>query len=541
MSDNHLVSVEDLSVAFGREEQEVVVEGVSFTISAGEKVALVGESGSGKSVTALSILQLHDRTQCSYPTGTIHFEGRELLTEPEDALRHIRGRDIAMIFQEPMTALNPLQTIGVQVAESIIVHEGVNRIAALERVAELLERVGIVDPERRIRDYPHQLSGGQRQRVMIAMALACRPKLLIADEPTTALDVTIQQQILELLNQLQREEGMAVLLISHDLNIVRSFVDRVCLMEHGTIVEQGESEAIFTDPQHPYTQKLISSEPERFKGLDTDIKSKIDQPLIIGESLRCHFPIRAGLLQRQVDVVRAVNDVDIELYSGETLGIVGESGSGKTTLGMSLLRLQQSQGAITFDGIRIDQMAERDLRKLRGNFQVVFQDPFSSLSPRMTIEQIIGEGLALHYPELSHEERRVRILNMIDEVGLDETILYRYPHEFSGGQRQRIAIARVVILEPKLILLDEPTSALDISIQKQVLALLRELQLKHNMSYLFISHDLNVIRAVSHRVVVMHHGDIVEQGETLQLFDNPQHPYTQTLLNAARFKAVTTA
>lgn len=538
LSKNSLLSIENLSVAFGREEQEVVVEGVSFTIAKGEKVALVGESGSGKSVTALSILQLHDRTQCSYPTGSIHFEGRELLAEPEDVMRNIRGRDIAMIFQEPMSALNPLQTIGIQVAESIIVHQGVDRISALKRVAVLLERVGIVDPERRIKDYPYQLSGGQRQRVMIAMALACRPKLLIADEPTTALDVTIQQQILALLNQLQREEGMAILLISHDLNIVRSFVDRVCVMEQGTIVEQGECEAIFNNPQHPYTQKLISSEPERFEGLDA-IKD-IDSPLLIGQSVQCHFPIRAGFLQRQVDVVRAVNDVDIQLYAGETLGIVGESGSGKTTLGMSLLRLQKSQGSITFDGTRIDSMAERDLRKLRRNFQVVFQDPFSSLSPRMTIEQIIGEGLELHYPELTREARRERIVDMINEVGLDESILYRYPHEFSGGQRQRIAIARVVVLEPKMILLDEPTSALDISIQKQVLSLLRELQLKHNMSYLFISHDLNVIRAVSHRVVVMHHGDIVEQGETLQLFDAPQHPYTQTLLNAARFKAVAT-
>jgi len=445
--DKNLVSIENLSVAFGREEQQVVVEGVSFTITEGEKVALVGESGSGKSVTALSILQLHDRTQCSYPMGSIHFEGRELLAEPEDVLRGIRGRDIAMIFQEPMTALNPLQTIGIQVAESIIVHEGVDRVEALNRVAVLLERVGIVDPQRRIKDYPHQLSGGQRQRVMIAMALACRPRLLIADEPTTALDVTIQQQILELLDQLQREEGMAILLISHDLNIVRSFVDRVCVMEQGTIVEQGECEAIFNNPQHPYTQKLISSEPERFEGLDSINKN--DTPLLVGQSVQCHFPIRSGFFQRQIDVVRAVNDTDIKLYSGETLGIVGESGSGKTTLGMSLLRLQQSQGSITFDGVRIDTMAERELRKLRRNFQVVFQDPFSSLSPRMTIEQIIGEGLALHYPELSRDARHERIIEIINELGLDESILFRYPHEFSGGQRQRIAIARVVVLEPK--------------------------------------------------------------------------------------------
>jgi len=535
MAKQPLVSIDNLSVAFGRKESEIVVDGVSFEIAAGEKLALVGESGSGKSVTALSILQLHDSTQCRYPTGSIHFAGRELVNQAEDELRQIRGRDIAMIFQEPMTALNPLQTIGEQVAEPVIIHEGANRINALKRAVELLERVGIVDPERRVKDYPHQLSGGQRQRVMIAMALACRPRLLIADEPTTALDVTIQQQILELLEQLQREEGMAVLLISHDLNMVRSFADRICVMEQGRIVEQGECESIFNNPQHPYTQKLIASEPERFEGLDSMVN--IDQPLVTGKQVRCHFPIRAGLLQRQVDVVRAVNDVDIELYAGETLGIVGESGSGKTTLGMGLLRLQQSKGAITFDGIRIDQMAERELRKLRRNFQVVFQDPFSSLSPRMTIEQIIAEGLTLHYPELTRQEQRVRIVSVINEVGLDKSVLYRYPHEFSGGQRQRIAIARVVVLEPKLILLDEPTSALDISIQKQVLKLLRDLQIKHNMSYLFISHDLNVIRSVSHRVVVMHHGDIVEQGETIQLFDDPQHPYTQSLLNAARFKA----
>jgi microcin C transport system ATP-binding protein len=312
-------------------------------------------------------------------------------------------------------------------------------------------------------------------------------------------------------------------------------------MEQGRIVEQGDLDRVFNHPQHPYTQKLIASEPERFEGLERINNSKTDRPLVVGEAVRCHFPIRAGLLQRQVDAVRAVNDVDIELYSGETLGIVGESGSGKTTLGMSLLRLQQSRGAITFDGLRIDQMADRELRKLRRNFQVVFQDPFSSLSPRMNIEQIINEGLTLHYPELSREQRRARVVNVLHEVGLDERVLSRYPHEFSGGQRQRIAIARVTVLEPKLILLDEPTSALDISIQKQVLTLLRELQLKHNMSYLFISHDLNVIRAVSHRVVVMHHGDIVEQGETIQLFDNPQHPYTQTLLNAARYKAFKSA
>ncbi|MCW8887497.1 MAG: dipeptide ABC transporter ATP-binding protein, partial [Gammaproteobacteria bacterium] len=497
------------------------------------------ESGSGKSVTALSILQLHDRTQCRYPSGSIYFDQRDLLKETEDELRRIRGRDIAMIFQEPMTALNPLQTIGAQVSESVIVHEGLNRFDALNRAAALLERVGIDDSKRRLKDFPHQLSGGQRQRVMIAMALACKPKLLIADEPTTALDVTIQQQILELLDQLQREEGMAVLLISHDLNMVRSFADRICVMEQGKIVEQGELQSIFNSPQHPYTQKLIASEPERFENLDSINNSYDDRPLMIGEAIRCHFPIRAGLLQRQVDAVRAVNDVDIELYTGETLGIVGESGSGKTTLGMSLLRLQHSQGAITFDGIRIDQMAERDLRRLRRNFQVVFQDPFSSLSPRMTIEQIIGEGLTLHYPELTKAQHRERIINVVNEVGLDQSVLHRYPHEFSGGQRQRIAIARVVVLEPKLILLDEPTSALDISIQKQVLELLRELQIKHGMSYLFISHDLNVIRSVSHRVVVMHQGDVVEHGETLQLFDDPQHPYTQILLNAARYKAMT--
>ncbi|MDH5784648.1 MAG: ABC transporter ATP-binding protein [Chromatiales bacterium] len=539
MEEPPLLEIQNLSVAFGRSgDRTSVVEGVSFTIQPGEKLALVGESGSGKSVTALSILKLHDTTQTEYASGAIRFNGEELLQKSEREMRGIRGREIAMIFQEPMTALNPVYPIGKQLMEPLLLHEALDPRTARERVIGLLHKVGIQEPEKRIDAFPHMLSGGQRQRVMIAMALACRPKLLIADEPTTALDVTIQKQILELLDELQREFGMAVLMITHDLNMVRHFADSICVMERGKLVEQGRVSAVLESPQHPYTRKLLASEPEPLVSNEELAAFEQQAPLLVGNNVQCIFPIKSGFFRRTVGEVRAVDGVDIQLRPGETLGIVGESGSGKTTLGMTLLQLQNGDGAINFNGERIDAMSERDLRPLRKDMQVVFQDPFSSLSPRMTVEQIVGEGLALHFPYLGAGQRRERILHGLEEVGLDENMLHRYPHEFSGGQRQRIAIARVVVLEPKLVLLDEPTSALDISVQKQVLALLRDLQKRHGMSYLFITHDLKVIRSVAHRVLVMKQGRVVEQGATDKLFTNPEHPYTETLLQASLFREI---
>ena len=536
---NDLLKVENLSVAFGHPgESTTVVEGVSFSMAPGEKVALVGESGSGKSVTALSILQLHDRSVSEYPTGSIRFQGEELVNSSEAQMRRIRGRDIAMIFQEPMISLNPVYTVGEQMIEPLILHEGLDRANARRKMVALLDRVGIDEPDKRFDAFPHMLSGGQRQRVMIAMALACNPKLLIADEPTTALDVTIQQQILMLLNELQREFNMAVLLITHDLNMVSHFADRALVMQQGQLVEQATVDELFANPQHPYTKQLLKSEPEPLVR-DDDINALEQQSCLIqGKTLRCYFPIRAGFFRRQVGEVRAVDQVNIDLHPGESVGIVGESGSGKTTLGMCLLRLQDCDGEILFDGKELQSLASRQLRPLRRDMQIVFQDPFSSLSPRMTVEQIIGEGLKLHFPELSQKQRRERIITVLKEVGLEPDMMQRYPHEFSGGQRQRIAIARVVVLEPKLILLDEPTSALDVSVQKQVLGLLRDLQKRHNISYLFISHDLRVIRSVSHHVLVMRNGQVVEQGRTEKLFDNPQHEYTRLLLNAALFREV---
>lgn len=534
---SELLKIDNLSVAFGHPgARNSVVDEVSFAISPGEKLALVGESGSGKSVTALSILQLHDRHQTEYSNGSITFNGEELLGKPEALMRQVRGREIAMIFQEPMTALNPVYPIGQQSIEPLMLHEGLDRNAARSRMLELLARVGIPNPEKRFDAFPHMLSGGQRQRVMIAMALACRPKLLIADEPTTALDVTIQKQILELLNELQAEFGMAILLITHDLNMVQHFADHVAVMEKGKLVEQGEVKKVFGDPQHGYTRKLLASEPEPLVQGDDLHALTQKSPVMLGDDIRCYFPIKSGFFRRTVGEVRAVDQVDIVLHPGETVGIVGESGSGKTTLGMCLLRLQESEGGIIFDGRRIDDLTQRQLRPLRRNFQVVFQDPFSSLSPRMSIEQIIGEGLKLHFPALSPDQRRERIEAVMEEVGLEPAMLERYPHEFSGGQRQRIAIARAVVLEPKVMLLDEPTSALDISVQKQVLALLRDLQKRHGMSYLFISHDLKVVRAVAHRVLVMKEGRVVESGDTEKLFRTPQQDYTRTLLEAALFR-----
>ncbi len=527
-----LLQVRDLRVRFGHGEGgSQVVHGVDFAVGRGEKLALVGESGSGKSVTALSVMRLHDPGKVEYPSGEIRFDGRELLGLPESLMRGLRGREIGMIFQEPMTSLNPVQPVGRQIAETLVLHEGMGKTAARRRAVELLELTGIPEPGRRVDAFPHMLSGGQRQRAMIALALACRPKLLIADEPTTALDVTIEAQILDLLDSLQAEFGMSILMITHDLNLVRRFADRVCVMQAGELVEQGEVAGLFRRPGHPYTRQLLASTPER---MITDDRPPAGEPLLEGRALNCHFPVRrGGLVRRRVGEVRAVDDVDLAVAPGETLGIVGESGSGKTTLGMCLLRLQACRGEIRLAGESLTGLRGRALRRQRRYLQVVFQDPFSSLSPRMTVESIVGEGLRVHHPEMDREQRRASIAEMLAEVGLEPAMMERYPHEFSGGQRQRIAIARAVILRPRLVLLDEPTSALDVTVQKQVLALLHDLQQRHGLSYLFISHDLRVVRAVSHRVLVMKDGRVVESGTTEELFTAPEHPYTRRLLEAA--------
>ena len=524
---NPLLSVEHLTVRFGA---STVVRDVSFRIAPGEKFALVGESGSGKSITALSILRLVDAATSS---GAIRFDGEDLMQRSERQMQALRGARIGMIFQEPMTALNPLYTVGNQIAEVLRLHEGLLPNAARARAIELLQRTGIPEPERRVDAYPHQLSGGQRQRAMIAMALACRPQLLIADEPTTALDVTIQAQILALLDELQREMGMALLFITHDLNLVQRFTDRVGVMERGVLVETGATAEVFARPQHAYTQRLLATRPQRVVQPVPD-----DAPVLVeARAAQVRFDIPTGWFGKRAFL--AVREATLQLRRGETLGIVGESGSGKTTLGMALLALQGiAAGEIHVGGQRIDQADRATLRAMRKRMQVVLQDPFASLSPRMTVGQIVGEGLALHHPELGPAEREARVAAMLDEVGLSERhgvagVLQRYPHEFSGGQRQRIAIARAVVLAPEVLVLDEPTSALDVSVQQQVLALLAELQQRHGLSYLFISHDLAVIRAMAHRVMVMKDGAVVEQGETLALFAAPQQPYTRELLAAA--------
>ena len=522
-----LLEIDKLCVNFGPSR---VVDQVSFAVDAGEKFALVGESGSGKSVTALSILRLIETATYE---GAIRFNGEDLLRKSEREMRRVRGSAISMIFQEPMTALNPLYTIGNQIGEVLEIHEGLARNAARGRAVDLLHRTGIPNPERRVDAYPHQLSGGQRQRAMIAMALACRPKFLIADEPTTALDVTIQVQILALLDDLQREFGMAILFITHDLNLVRRFSHRVGVMERGRLVEQGLTNEVFAHPRHPYTVKLINSRPQRIVQ-----PVAADAPVLAAANdVNVDFYSSKGWFSKEA--FHAVRHATLSLRRGETLGIVGESGSGKTTLGMALLALQPiASGSITVEGNRIDDANRATLRAMRRQMQVVFQDPFASLSPRMTIEQIVGEGLALHMPDLTKEERRKRILDMLAEVGLSEQggvtdVLTRYPHEFSGGQRQRIAIARAVVLHPEILVLDEPTSALDVSVQQQVLKLLTDLQAHYGMSYVFISHDLAVVRAMSHRVLVMKDGAIIEEGEAEALFAAPRETYTQTLLAAA--------
>ena len=526
-SPHPLLQVDHLTVRFG---PSTVVDDISFSIAPGEKFGLVGESGSGKSITALSVLRLVD---AAVTTGAIRFDGADLMAKSEREMRGIRGADIAMIFQEPMTALNPLYTVGNQIGEVLELHEALRPNAARARAIELLKRTGIPEPERRIDAYPHQLSGGQRQRAMIAMALACQPRLLICDEPTTALDVTIQAQILALLDELQAEMGMALLFITHDLNLVRRFTHRVGVLERGKLVELGETASVFANPQHAYTRKLLASRPQRVvQAIPADAAT-----LVEARDLGVTFTIPQGWFTKLR--FEAVRNATLQLRRGETLGIVGESGSGKTTLGMALLALQPiSAGEVVMGGERIDNAERSTLRAMRKRMQVVFQDPFASLSPRMTVGQIVGEGLALHRPELSAAAREKLVLDMLDEVGLNAThgvagVLQRYPHEFSGGQRQRIAIARAVVLRPEVLVLDEPTSALDVSVQQQVLALLGELQRHYGMSYVFISHDLAVVRAMSHRVMVMKDGNVIEEGEAQALFDAPREAYTKALLAAA--------
>ncbi len=522
-----LLSVKDLSVTFRQDGRAVdAVRNVAFAIEPGETVALVGESGSGKSVTALSTVGL--LPDSATVTGSVAFNGAEMIGAPQDALRKVRGNEISFIFQEPMTSLNPLHTVEKQILEALALHQKIEGAPARARVLELLHKVGIREAETRLKAYPHQLSGGQRQRVMIAIALANEPKLLVADEPTTALDVTIQAQILELLADLKRETGMSMLFITHDLGIVRRVADRVCVMQQGVIVEQGPTDMVFDAPTHPYTKMLLAAEP---KG-GPDPLPQTTTEILQTEALRVWFPIQRGILRRTVGHIKAVNSASVRLRAGETLGIVGESGSGKTTLAMAILRLVSSDGPIIFMGQNIAGRSSRQLRPLRAQMQVVFQDPFGSLSPRMTVEEIIAEGLGVHgVPE--GQDPRAMVAEIMTEVGLEPATMTRYPHEFSGGQRQRIAIARAMILRPKLVVLDEPTSALDMTVQVQIVELLRDLQRRHQLAYVFISHDLRVVRAMSHEIVVMKDGDVVEAGPAERIFKQPTQSYTQALLAAA--------
>ncbi|MGQ4274747.1 ABC transporter ATP-binding protein [Terrihabitans sp. B22-R8] len=529
-ADVPLLSVRDLSVAFVQEGRETLaVDRVSFEIRRGETLALVGESGSGKSVTALSILKLLPYPAARHPSGEIRFRGEDLLNRDESDLRRVRGADITMVFQEPMTSLNPLHTIEQQVGEILSVHRGWPRARIRERVLELLQQVGIQNAAERLDAFPHQLSGGQRQRVMIAMALANEPDLLIADEPTTALDVTVQAQILALLKDLQKKLGMAVLFITHDLGIVRKIADRVCVMTKGRIVEHGPVASVFGDPEHAYTRHLLAAEP---KGEPPP--SDTSKPVIVStDDVKVWFPIKRGLLGRTVGHIKAVDGVSIQVREGQTLGVVGESGSGKTTLGLAILRLIRSEGPIVFLGRDVHGASQKIMRPLRKDMQIVFQDPFGSLSPRMSVAQIIEEGLLVQKDHGSSEERRAIVAQAMTEVGLDAAAMDRYPHEFSGGQRQRIAIARAMALQPKFVVLDEPTSALDMSVQAQIVDLLRDLQARHGLAYLFISHDLKVVRALASEVVVMKDGRVVEQGNARKIFEAPETDYTKALIAAA--------
>lgn len=525
-----LLSVRDLSVAFEQGgKTSTAVDHISFDIANGETVALVGESGSGKSVSALSVLKLLPYPPASHPSGQILFQGNDLLAKNEKDLRRVRGNKITMIFQEPMTSLNPLHTIERQIGEILSIHQGLNDRQARTRTLELLQEVGIREPQKRLDAYPHQLSGGQRQRVMIAMALANEPELLIADEPTTALDVTVQAQILELLAKLKAKNGMSMLFITHDLGIVRKIADRVCVMTRGKIVETGLTKEIFAQPRHEYTRHLLAAEPKgRPPAADATAKT-----VMTGDKIKVWFPIKQGFFRRTVDHVKAVDGIDVMVRAGQTLGVVGESGSGKTTLGLALCRMISSEGKIHFNGRDVDALSFNAMRPLRSELQIVFQDPFGSLSPRMSISEIIQEGLAIHEPKLTADQREERVIDVLKEVGLDPETRHRYPHEFSGGQRQRIAIARAMVLKPRFVMLDEPTSALDMSVQAQVVDLLRDLQAKHDLAYLFISHDLKVVRALANDVIVMRNGKIVEHGPSTQIFEHPKTEYTRALVSAA--------
>ncbi|ETA50334.2 microcin ABC transporter ATP-binding protein [Rhodobacteraceae bacterium PD-2] len=526
-----VLQVKDLRVSFTQDGATTqAVKGVSFDVGRGETVALVGESGSGKSVTALSTVSLLGES--AHVEGSVLYEGQEMIGADDARLRRVRGNDISFIFQEPMTSLNPLHTLEKQIAESLELHRGLKGDAARKRIVELLTRVGIRDPESRLSAYPHQLSGGQRQRVMIAMALANGPDLLIADEPTTALDVTIQAQILELLAELKQSENLSLLFITHDLGIVRRIADRVCVMKDGEIVEQGPTKEIFDNPQHPYTIKLLSAEST---GTPDPVEPDAEE-IARTDKLKIWFPIQRGLMKRTVGYVKAVNEASIAVRAGETVGIVGESGSGKTTLALAIMRLIGSEGGITYRGEDVRKWSTRELRRLRSEMQIVFQDPYGSLSPRMTCEQIIAEGLQVHGAP-DNRPHREHVAEVMAEVGLNPATMHRYPHEFSGGQRQRIAIARAMGLRPRLVVLDEPTSALDMTVQVQIVELLRDLQRKYDLAYLFISHDLKVVRAMSHKVIVMKQGDVVEYGAASEVFDTPRTEYTQTLLAAALDKS----
>jgi microcin C transport system ATP-binding protein len=521
-----LLDVRDLSVAFGA---SLAVDRISFSIKRGECVALVGESGSGKSVSALSILRLLPYPIASHPSGGIRFKGRDLLTSSEREMRGIRGSDISIIFQEPMTSLNPLHTIESQIGEILQLHNPVNAATARARTLELLTQVGIPDPETRLQSYPHQLSGGQRQRVMIAMALANEPDLLIADEPTTALDVTVQAQILALLAEIRTRLGMSLLFITHDLGIVRRIADVVCVMKNGKIVEQGPVEQVFTAPKHPYTRDLLAAEPK-----PDPAPPRPDQPVVMSaDNLKVWFPIKRGLLRKTVGHIKAVDGVSLAVRKGETLGVVGESGSGKTTLGLALLRLISSDGPIVFLGKNIQGLRFKGMLPFRRDMQIVFQDPFGALSPRMSVGDIVAEGLSVHQRALSYEERETRVIKALNDVGLDPATRFRYPHEFSGGQRQRISIARAVVLEPNFVVLDEPTSALDMLFQAQMVDLLRELQRKRDLTYMFISHDLRVVASLASHLIVMRLGKVVEEGPAVELFKNPKSDYTRALFAAA--------
>jgi microcin C transport system ATP-binding protein len=525
-----LLSIRDLSVAFGKGAREVLaVDRVSFDIGKGETVALVGESGSGKSVTALSVMKLLPYPAARHPAGSVLFKGRELLTMPEDEIRHVRGNDITIIFQEPMTSLNPLHTIEKQIREILLIHQGLAGEKARARIVGLLGQVGIPDPEGRLGSYPHQLSGGQRQRVMIAMALANEPDLLIADEPTTALDVTVQAQILKLLKDTQARLGMSMLFITHDLGIVRKLADRVCVMNAGKIVEHGPVERVFTAPEHAYTRALLAAEPK-----PDPAPPRPDAPVVIStKDLKVWFPIKRGVMRKVVGHIKAVDGISLEVRKGETLGVVGESGSGKTTLGLAILRLISSQGPVVFMGHTIQGLKFKQMRPYRRDMQIVFQDPYGSLSPRMSVSDIIEEGLWVHHPHLTAAERERQVVAALTDVGLDADTRDRYPHEFSGGQRQRIALARALVLEPTFIVLDEPTSALDMLIQSQMVDLLRDLQKRRDLTYLFISHDLRVVAALASRLVVLRNGKVVEEGAAADLFKAPKSDYTRALLAAA--------